>query len=438
MPEELAPDVDLLLLLGAQQRRLSELSLGGPIYSHLTEALNAGHCSLEWLTGLRSLAVPGSSVDLRDMQGYNQILRRARRLEVLSIDCSFENGGVGASLYETEASALGTLFGHIAPFGDSPAMELCALQLTNVELQYASQLFINVIDFLGLEELTILWCKTDICLLQSLTSLFKNGSNLRTFEWYGGRLEDGILEAFLNTCAPLTTLRLDYRTEYGGRAAFDYSCLRKHLATLKSLGLSIQTYDQSLKRITATLPQAALDMLTAHCSQLEELALGMPETVLSDITSRPAPDYKHTLVALSRCPALRFLRILNWPAAPESCFQSADDPTTGSKAMEELLLTRYSHLLNTFATSLLRLISVQRSQARFGRLLVLAFRENTGNTGSQWAFNKVRDKRIAVHSTCYIAGLQTDVYGTSEVIAVRKTCKEFKEIGGCVDIIDNS
>jgi len=74
VPEKLPPDAELLRLLSAFE--LENLELGGPVYAMLSESLNPTLYATTWLSSLKSMTVPSGFGDIRDLQGYNEILRR--------------------------------------------------------------------------------------------------------------------------------------------------------------------------------------------------------------------------------------------------------------------------------------------------------------------------------------------------------------------------
>ncbi|KAK5122753.1 hypothetical protein LTR85_003668 [Meristemomyces frigidus] len=431
MPECLAPDAELLLLLGNHQRKLVDLELGGPLNSTLTEVLSATCCSSSWLGSLKHITIPSNIGDINDLVGYNQVLQRATKLETLVIHVEkADDEHLNSTLYDTDHTTgtfTSTLFGHIAPFGSAPALVLADFRIRSFEL--ASHSFTNFISFAQLTDLTIFWCDGSRHLLQDLSSIFEmQGSTLRKFVYAGHAAEEGALEPLIKGCPPLQNLQLESRAVEDRTAKFDHACLTKHLPKMTVNGLDFQTLTDS-GAWNSSPTSCAVSKMLVNCLRLEELAISMPSIVLSPTLD---PVYSHAILTLAKCPSLRILRIANWPAAPKGCLTLDHDGTADDKEMSDLRFARYSGMLDRLATDVLRIITVSRRNAKLGRLQALVLGHSGG---AQCVTEEGHPLNVEADSICYVAGFQTDANGFSDVVAIRKTTEEFEGIGGWMDIV---
>lgn len=317
------------------------------------------------------------------------------------------------------------LFGHIAPFGKALPLVLSELSLMNVPLVAHS--FTNVIDFLQLTEITLYWCSGSMDLLSALAPLFHAGGGaLQHLDFAGSFKDDGTVETFLKSSPCLQSLQLQCKIRESRPINFDYACLRKHLPTLAILGLSFESWNGN-RRWESQPSRTVLDMISVHCPFLEDLALAMPSVTLS---RGPDPAYHSAIVALCKCPLLRFLRIMNWPSAPNGCFKLND--TTDEQDASKIRSARYLGVLDPFATSIMRTAHNTRKEAKLGRLMSLVFGLTSG---PQLAVEEDGQSQTNTDLTCYVGGQQINGYGLPEVVAIRKTEAEYEEIGMGTNVI---
>ncbi|KAK4550816.1 hypothetical protein LTR36_000396 [Oleoguttula mirabilis] len=409
LPSPLVLDLDFLLTLSANQRKLKQLYLPQGI---------------------------------EDIKGFHEIIKRATKLTELWLDIyrTHSNKDIDKQLHanvDSDGLLLSTLFSHVTPFGAGPALQLTSLKLFNARLRFATRSLSRTIDFCTLQRLYLTSCTGADSLLLAMTHTFSAGSPaLQIFAYGGGALQAAVIEGFLVSFAGLITLKLLYDPD-GDTPLFDLASLRNHRRTLTRLVLHMVKRELGGDKHLISLPLQEMSKLRQECSELKQAALALPTIALGDASRAELGEFGLAIDDLAKLKDLRTLKILSWPILPSGQFLYEDDAGEPETAGDRLARfqpfnqIRTLELMNGFATQLLRRFASAKGESRVSSLPTLWF--GTNKASSLCAMDVERRTKVAMQPLCYLAVSQTDRYGRTLLKAERIPSEERQYLIGSVE-----
>ena len=386
LPSDLVADGILMMQIATSQKNLVELDW--PIVgSHLTDTMSSP-LPQPWVASLRSIILAEAIGSVKDLVGYNKVLREVKQLSSLRIGSNRladeRTSSTGSTLHPDLFAK--TLFRHIAPFGSEGPLKIATVNFTGTDLGNFEQIYLRVIDWRVVRNLGLWSCRGMHAFLDGLASQCEEiPGSLRSVECTTHETTSPHqLDRFLRQCVGAIEFILSYPADSADAVPVPAAAIMTPIvATLEHLTLEIFVQSPFSPRISdlVTLSADYVQALVDSGKQLREVALSFPQcSVTSDMWERENP-WRRQMEALATLPRLLAIRVLNWPAAPDRIFEKGT-MTTDNRVEHELMWHRYSALLDTFATRALRCVHIVRQSLGLRPLRVLCI-------GSRSAFVEV-------------------------------------------------
>ncbi|KAF2159474.1 hypothetical protein M409DRAFT_30095 [Zasmidium cellare ATCC 36951] len=342
-----AVDEKIASLVIAQQRNLISLALG-PLTFNLTPFIKLELFGPSTFANVTTLEVPLIIGSLDDLELYQWFIARAplRRLAIRTeLSCNPLPGG----LFDSNGSdglLSRTLFSHLTNDSTAPRAQIEGLGMEYTNLQQATRTFSRFVDFSHLRSLELYDCAGTDVFIDAMAGHFQEhgGCKLEHFA-YSIVEEDHIsykvVEKVLRTCEGLKSLMLFGIDDF---AHFDLKLFQKHGSSLQALALQPDASEDSDCEEMG-LTKGFYSTIAAHCQNLRELALPMPDVQFGIDEPRASQDFDSAMLALLGLPDLKSFRVFNWPV-PAKAFpeDTTDDPLLQRDYMLEMDDFAYTHL----------------------------------------------------------------------------------------------
>lgn len=437
-------DLAFLLTLSGTQRKMKTiyLSSGGDCF---VSAAKSPMFTWDWIQDVEALILPSRIEGVEDLVGYHELIKRAGKLSDLSLRTYLTKNKDFNKLYQEKAQADGlllkTLFGHIAPFGQLPALRLDRLDLWKTHLQHATPKLTTVVDFKMLRILNLWECSGADTLLCTLMAT-ENVPPLQYLSYCGAALTPALIERFLKSFTGLTTLRVKYNAKAVG-SMFDLACLETHGQSLDRLVLHLLG-DAEADQGPTPLSSAEVSLLCKYCTELREVALTLPLPQVGDIGGPGGSILRNIVDELCKMKSLRLLKILDWPRIPNRAvvcslqYRDQQEATVGD--VDELCRTanqlQVLKEVDTLATKVFYGLSVSKGTECLNALPNLVF--GTSIFSRSYAMSEDFEVKVPMKAVYYLPTLQKDRLGRSSIKAERSCrhdCTCVGEFGDCNNVV---
>ena len=426
MPASLVINSAWLKQLFISQQKLQTIRCG-IFHSALVDTLASPFAGQAWFASLRYLSIPSIVGDLDDLRGCNMILKQAKHLKAISLpkeDLETETMPPDASLSDTRAE-LGlfarTLFSHIAPFGDGKPLALEKVIIRGTDIRYADRSWLQVFDYAQMQCLVLRKCIGTCAFPDQLaTRLSSFETAFTSFEvMLTTTANVAQIERFLDVCSRLRNLTLSYHVDPMDSTSFPANAtLLQAAATLKVLMLDVRAPLANMPDRSEAFPPPPtyIQALVSDLPELQELAIGFPECILSNRKQILNEAFRAQLEAVAKLPKLRALRILSWPEAPDDIADDIRGLEEEIGVESEFMRLRYLPILDNFAAQVAKCIDGVRHDNGLSPLRALCI-------GSKWEQGLVVSEdgtaAFSAEPVCYVTRWQLDFVGQKTVMAVR-------------------
>ncbi|KAK5136491.1 hypothetical protein LTR08_003136 [Meristemomyces frigidus] len=318
----------------------------------------------------------------------------------------------------SEGTLIATLFSHVAPFGEGPALHLTGLTLSHSRLQYSTRSLTTAIDFSGVKRLNLQHCHDADALLLALTASFSgNTPALEYFSYDGAPLQSSILEGFLQSFSGLGSLLLRYCTEATEAAPFNLSHLKHHRDSLQTLLLHmLNTHYTPGENDSFALSLQEVTAICEACPRLQQIIIAPPMVTLGDAAGTAVQGpFGLAVDELAKLRHLRTLRIANWPVLPSENLLAVEEGPDGGladdrrKAYLPFNQQRVLNSMQIFATDTMHRFAASkglRSVSRLPTIKIGAKRPISAHVVVAHPHVEVQMKPV-----CILATSQADRYG---------------------------
>ncbi|KAI9659241.1 MAG: hypothetical protein M1829_006581 [Trizodia sp. TS-e1964] len=265
------------------------------------------------LPNLRTLCLAPSSVN--ELAACQKVVENAPHLTNLCIDsCFYDIADDLVTELDDNSARPGlitsTIFGHMAPFKDCKPLALRSLVLNSVNLRYASDTYMEIIEFRSLERLAIENCGGADAIIAEITKSAHRPSNLRSFGLF--HEEDSqnytiaALENFLLSFSGIQTINISLSES---RRLPTISCFTKHGNTLKELVIHAKGTENDNKPLQ--YPTDDFNTICRECIKVRQLAVTFPPFNIN--SPNFSPEFDKYLLSAWHLRDLVTLNITNWP-----------------------------------------------------------------------------------------------------------------------------
>ena len=419
-------DTGAFFSLCLNQRKLHEISFG-PVHTTLERVFSYSNFPWDWFQEITTIELPSKIHHEADLRGFQQLIRNSHKLRRLTIgiervEDSFQDVFHERYILDTVAKSL---FSHIGPGLDETPLCLSYLALKKSRLLGTTDDLVRVLNFPQLTSLVLIDCPDSGALLRALIREFATGRcalkrlRIEDSEIFGGRVHwhwYGEIVEFLRSFVSLEDFYLEeYLKDFDPVAIIIH--LLNHRATLKKLTFHVRDADSEKGK--KALPNDLVSYLSKEAPSLQEIALIFPGIAFEDAEKEKWGNFGIQLSALATLPALRQLRILNWPRAPKQFFTQQKHRNSFAIKQE------YMVLLDKFASAVFLRIDAARTSDVKSHLPIMWFGCHERDTLASSVDNKSGEY---LPSVCYLPPKGRDKDGKPEGMAVRKTISEMSYI----------
>jgi len=227
-------------------------------------------------------------------------------------------------------------------------LELQRFNLDNVLPEVLSFLNVNFLSDLSFDS-----CDHIDSFLRRLESpLESGGSRLRTISMHTwDELDEAsskIVSKILDACTDLDDIHLLMPRAEGGDPRLPWDGIMKHGSALRSLALNtyIMTDDHQGQLDSFSCVAARLEH---QLPNLKDLSASLPALSMPFSQLAPTSEAIICLGHLARLPALRALRVYDWPDVPLPVFDGIPEAEDSLNEMQQLMNNRYDVYLDDFA-----------------------------------------------------------------------------------------
>ena len=173
-----------------------------------------------------------------------------------------------------------TIFSHFLPFDRcTNPMALRKLTLHNIDLRYAADTYMKVIQFSGLESLVVGGCTGVDAVFAQMSKPHLRPSKLRKLRWFHEAAgEAHALEAFEGLLEAIVGLKMLYVDINNINGLPKASAVSLHGKTLEVLGIRCRIPSETILLYNAE----QFEQLCSNCLELRQLGITFPVTSVSD------------------------------------------------------------------------------------------------------------------------------------------------------------
>ncbi|KAI9885727.1 MAG: hypothetical protein M1823_002493 [Watsoniomyces obsoletus] len=318
--------VENLVLLCRKQKKLKGLEVG-PLDKSLNEALDRYPDLVKNLTELHALKFYPSN--LGNLQACHRIMRDTPKLNELWIESAFDDGllrrpaddhdEAQPQSWNDESNRPGlitsTLFQHKLPFQQCQPMALRELVLHKINVRWAAQTYMRVIDFPSLEILIVHGCGGADALFAEMAKPAKRPRKLQELTFIHaseGRGPTYVLSALENFLQSVSSLKKLCILFLDGDRLPRVEAICRHAATLEVL--MVHSAEPNSYAMDRYYSKTDFGTLCRECTKVRQLAIGCPSPKLLDAHLNSGfTDYVDHALSL---PNLVTLNLTSWPVCP--------------------------------------------------------------------------------------------------------------------------
>ena len=312
---------DNFVLLCKKQKNLKCIEVG-VMKGSLTEALHAHPDLIKNLEQLHALDLYPETVDC--LEACHKVIQSTPKLDQLLIESAATTINADGQ-WDDESNKPGlitsTLFKDKLPFQSCTPMSLKFLSLNRINLRWAAQTYMKVIQFPNLEELEIRCCLGADALFAEMSKPAKRPDKLECLTYVqaaDGRTLQYIQSSLENFLQSISTLKKLYVNFVDGNNLPKVEAICNHAGTLKSLILHSSHLSVGSFLSYRTYSKEYFARLCKECTKLEQLAIALPannvleenfsDNFLEYLVSQSlrAPIYMSQLTRSCRTLSLRF------------------------------------------------------------------------------------------------------------------------------------
>ncbi|KAI9816522.1 MAG: hypothetical protein M1827_001654 [Pycnora praestabilis] len=300
---------ETFILLCKKQQRLKRLEMN-PLDTALMPILEKRPEILSRLDQVKSLQL--CFVNRDSLSICQKVVELNPDIEKLEIILGFDDDDHEAldTLHDSSAGPgliTSTVFSHMLPFDKCKPLKPKEVRLQDLDLRYAADTYLKVIDFRGVENLVVRGCSGADALFAELIKPDHRPATLRKLRVVHREDEQHYameaIENFLRMTSGLKGLCIDMTH---AKALPKINCITRHSSTL--LALIVQVSD---RQGDMNYDLEDMEKLCTDCSKLRQLSLAFPPTsVVEDAVS---PEFGSFLTSSIKLPHLVTLNIIRWP-----------------------------------------------------------------------------------------------------------------------------